>query len=173
MCKIILFTKVKGDTVMEKNFSDIQQFEKAVFHYASKIDNLYRTKLNKLLFYTQFYHKKHFDKAYFSNYVFIKDSFGPVLENLDARLRFLETKSKSIKIEPGPYGDVITPIPGLKLADDVCSEIELEVFEIILNKFSNFNSRELSEYSHNEPLWINTRFKDEISIGRANALLDF
>ena len=173
MCKIILFTKEKEDAFMSKKFSDIQQFEKAVFFYASKIDDLYRTKLNKLLFYTQFYHKKRFKKAYFSNYVFIKDSFGPVLENLDARLNFLETNKKSIRNEQGLYGNVIKTAPNLALADGVCTDNELEIFNKILNKFQNFSSNELSDYSHKEPLWINTRFKDEISIERADELRNF
>ena len=156
---------------MTRKFSDEQQFEKAVFYYASKLNDLYRTKLNKLLFYTQFYHQKRFNKAYFSSFVFIKDTFGPVLVNLDAHLNMLATRG-AITIEPDIYGNIVKAAEGRKLAKGICLPDEIVVFEKILDKFRNFSSRDLSDYSHKEPLWKNTRFKGEIAVGRSNELLD-
>lgn len=178
--KIIYLNKRKGVFNMEclapsKQYDEFSnatliQLAKVILYftrYSSK--NVYKTKLNKLLFYTQFLYYKIYRYRLIDT-EFIKDYYGPVLNKLDDKLDILKN-ANLIKLHKDPFGEVV--LPSILLKQDAYSEEELEVLETVRKQFDNYSSRQISQYSHEESLWIETDLKDIIEIERATELRDF
>ena len=127
---------------------------------------IYKTKLNKLLFYSQFLYAKKYSLDLIGKR-FIKDYYGPAIEDLDQELFLLKQKN-FIKIEYTNYGTIIYPL--IKFKDDNYTYQEREVLQQVVDKFRYHTSAAISEQSHTEPLWINRQFKQEIPLEEAYKL---
>lgn len=173
MGEIIYFNKrieVK-DMTAARRYSDIQQFAKVVLYFVNSSSALvYKTKLNKLLFYAQFLFAKRYGQVFFESQRFIKDHYGPVMENLDSFLLTLQNTG-FIDIENNDFGQVITGKVRIK-TNDYLKEEE-EVLKTILTRFDKSTSREISNISHTESLWQDTPLKGEIDVRRAYELNAF
>lgn len=101
---------------------------------------------------------------------FVCDYFGPVIENIDSYLENIEEKGL-IKIESTAYGKYIHPV--YKLSEDAYSQEELFVLNKVAEQFSDFSSSEISKYSHDEILWIDTDLKNIIPLKDAYKLNEF
>lgn len=151
----------------EKKAENMFSLLKTILYYCNKSSQkLYKTKLNKLLFYTQFLHYKNHDEQLL-NGNFICDHYGPVLENLDEYLSLFE-RAGFISLKNTRYGKVIESNVAIDKKD--YSDKERKTMQKVLNKFDNYTSREISDYSHEESLWENTELKDVIDIERAYEL---
>ncbi len=142
----------------------ILQLAKVVLFFANSSSmRLYKTKLNKLLFYTKFLYFKKFQGSLFAG-DFICDHYGPVLDDLDLYLDILR-KNNIIDTIFTDYGTIV--VPKVKLNESVYSSKEMSVLRSVLNKFDSYTSREISDYSHRESLWCNTKIKETINLERA------
>lgn len=131
--------------------------------------NLYKTKLNKLLFYTQFsYFKQHKERLLEDE--FICDYHGPAITELDTYLKEFEEKGL-IKKATTIYGTVI--VPKVNLFSESYTRSELEILNKVIETFDRYTSSEISDYSHRENLWMCSSIKDPIDINRAVELNDF
>ncbi|MBY6877973.1 type II toxin-antitoxin system antitoxin SocA domain-containing protein [Clostridium botulinum] len=151
-----------------KDFKEnLLELTKIIIYFANKSKTrLYKTKLNKLLFYTQFlYYKTYGEKL--MDFEFIKDHHGPVLNCADKYLNILQDLS-ILRLVETDYGLTIEARFKMKLSD--YEKNELEILSKIQNKFELFTASDISEYSHKEPLWINTGLKQIIDINRAGEL---
>lgn len=171
MGKLILFKPEKGERNMydSSNKSNLVEVAKLILYFANNTTTkLYKTKLNKLLFYTQFLYYKEFKERLIGD-DFICDYHGPTIPDLDqylydfCNLGFIELSNTG-------YGTVI--IPKLRISSKDYNKREKYVLEKILKKFDKFTSTEISDYSHKESLWIKTQIKDVINIERVNELND-
>ncbi|WP_297133147.1 Panacea domain-containing protein [Terrisporobacter sp.] len=149
---------------------NLKTFAKLVLFFANNTKTrLYKTKLNKLLFYTQFLFYKKYEQDLL-NTDFVCDYFGPVIEDIDSYLENIEEKGL-IKIESTTYGKYINPV--YKLSEDAYSQEELFVLNKVAEQFSDFSSSEISKYSHDEILWIDTDLKNIIPLKDAYKLNEF
>lgn len=149
---------------------NLKTFARLVLYFANNTSTrLYKTKLNKLLFYTQFlYFKRYNDDLLETD--FICDYFGPVIEDIDKYLDEIESIGL-IKLENTAYGKFIST--EYNLLDDNYTKEELLILNKVSNYFDKYSASQISEYSHDEPLWINTNLKDVIPLERAYELNDF
>lgn len=131
---------------------------------------IYRTKLNKLLFYTQFLYKKEYEEVLLEEWEFKYDYFGPVLENLNERLDILE-KIGAIEVVSNQFGSIIYPKKVLDIEE--YTEEEIYVLNKVIDKFDSFTSREISEYSHEELFWSDDKRGQIIDIEEASRLRGF
>lgn len=158
----------KGIVMSEEKKGKLNLLKYTLFFANKSKKNLYKTKLNKLLFYTQFiYYKKY--KIKLLNDDFICDFYGPVIDDIDSYLSEFENK-KFIERIHSQFGTIIMPEVALK--DDYYEEQELDVLYSVLNKFDKFTSAQISEYSHKESLWSEDCIKEVIDIERAGELQD-
>lgn len=149
---------------------NLKIFAKLVMYFLNHTNTkLYKTKMNKLLFYTQFLYYKEY-KENLLNGIFICDYYGPVLENIDLYLEVLESKN-FIELNSTNYGLYIEPKGYLN--DKVYTEKELFILKRVLNKFKDYTSYDISEYSHKENLWKDTNLKEIIPLEKAGELNDF
>lgn len=102
----------------------------------------------------------------------MKFDYGPVPKDYDALITFLKILD-FVDIQPtqsygGLYGDIIKPLGEYDPA--LFNEHELEILEVVRKRFSEFSSREISEYSHQEKAWTDTPFYEMISYEYASEL---
>lgn len=170
MDNIIYLNDFKRGNVMNEDKKSKLNLLKYILFFANKSKkNLYKTKLNKLLFYTQFiYYKKY--KVRLLSDEFVCDFYGPVIEEMDSYLGEFENK-KFIKRIKSQFGAII--MPEVTLKDNYYEKKELDVLYTVLNEFDKYTSAQISEYSHKESLWSDNRIKQTISIERAEELKDF
>ena len=150
---------------------ELFELSKLISFFANKSKgNLYRTKLNKLLFYAQFLYLKEYKGEMLLHYNFVKDYHGPVLEDMDKLLVFLKSAS-IIELYETKYG--LTIKPKFELEESLYTSRELKILNKVQEKFKDYTASEISEYSHKEKLWANTELKQVIDVNRANELNEF
>lgn len=169
MNNILYLKNYKKGIVMSKERSSKLNLLKYILFFANKsTKNLYKTKLNKLLFYTQFtYYKKY--KTRLLEDDFICDYYGPVISDIDFYLSEFQDKNFIRRIDSN-FGAIIMPEVSLK--DGFYDEKELDVLYNVLKKFDEYTSAQISEYSHNESLWSEECIKEIIDLERADELQD-
>ncbi len=169
MGKVISFNNNRIGRGKQKMDNRVRLAKYVLFFANNMNSNLYKTKLNKLLFYTQFLFYKRYGEALLEN-DFIKDYYGPVLGELDSYIEEF-SEAKLIATKRTMYGTVIAP--KVKLNAESYTERELAVLNEVCDYFDSYSSTRISDYSHREPLWKETELKDVIPIGEAYKLDDF
>jgi len=170
--RVILEQQSKYSPQEESGFKElnIEKLFNTVLFFASG-EELYKTKLNKLMYFADF-------KFYKENSISITGlryahaPYGPVPDNYSLLLTILEEDNK-IKIGEkaiGPYlGDVIWPLEKPDLNE--FSPEEIKVLLDIQSNFKDKSSTELSDLSHNEEGYKNTKDGEYISYMFAESLL--
>ena len=132
---------------------------------------VFRTKLNKLLFYTDF---KHF-KEYVVSITGVRYEhldFGPTPERYDYYFATL-VDNKAIRAEEVEFPEGYT---GLKLIAEkepdlnIFSDSELKILASVKEHFQSFTSYAISQYVHEEKAYVETKYGQMISYGYANDL---
>jgi uncharacterized phage-associated protein len=168
MSNINLIDEGSRSEVARKKRNLIQLAKIIIYFCDHASEKLYKTKLQKLLFYTQFLYYKTFSKRLLDDN-FIRDYYGPVMDNLDEHLELLESVSY-IKTEDTGYGTVINA--KIRIRENEYTPEEIIIMRKVHARFDKFTAKQISDYSHNETLWKDTSFKEVISIERAYELHD-
>ena len=165
-----LFDMFFSKTPSEDNGFKAFDYEKVcamVLFFANKNRELLKTKLLKLLNYSDMiFYKENGISISGSRYVHLP--YGPVLENFD--ILFGKMTSDNIV-----HIDVIYEngyekhqvVPDSQLPEGVLSDAELDVLEGVHNKFVNYGSVEISNYSHAEKGYSSTSQGEIISYSYA------
>lgn len=149
------------------NKFNINKVIQVISFFANNITMLSKTKLNKLLFYSDF--------SYFYEYTtsitgmtYIHDHYGPVPKKSEILYGLLSDEEKiRWHLFPNEQGEFIT-------CDEEITELnedELEVLNKVLLKFKNDNAQTISNKSHEEKAWIETRLKQVIPYDYARTLI--
>jgi uncharacterized phage-associated protein len=130
-------------------------------YIAEKGKDIYKTKLNKLLFYSDFINFHLYGHS-ISGAKYIHVPFGPVPEQYGTALEQL-AKAGRVKLLPAGRQSFL-----LKPTDSHDEKFELEPEELatidwVLEKYGSLSSVEISELSHNEKAYKYTRPGEEIA----------
>lgn len=152
-----------------KKHDNLLEIAKLVLYFANNsTEKLYKTKLQKLLFYAQFlYYKQYTEKLIEDD--FISDYFGPAIVDLDEYLDIFEAAGL-IKLCNTNYG--VSIIPKIVLSKDDYSAEEKEVLKRVQKKFDKYTATEISSYSYDEQFWNEGNIQGIIGIERAIELHD-
>jgi uncharacterized phage-associated protein/DNA-binding transcriptional regulator YiaG len=130
----------------------------------------YKTKLNKLLFYTDFCH---FKKTGFSvsGATYRAIQFGPVPNDYDTLYQEVIKKEK-VECVVSEDGDFISeqylPIKNKTFDASLFSEDEIKTLNKVSQKFKGINAKKIKDISHEETAWIeNEKSKGLISFDYA------
>lgn len=132
---------------------DPYKFAAITHFFASKLSTIYKTRMNKLLFYADFTHFRAFGRG-ISGAKYRAIAMGPVPDNFDSLFQFAEDEG-FIKLEHHEYdngaiGTKFLPgTRGLELSAD-----EISTLERVFNRFGNVKSQEIINLSHNEEAWL-------------------
>lgn len=142
-------------------FSGNIEFQLSKFYsaclYFAKGSGIWKTKLNKLLFYADFLHfKRHKKSITGSRYACA--SYGPVPDNYDMLFSLLiergDLETKEVPTNGDNIGEMFYAAKGVDLS--LFSESELTVLKDVETKFAEFTARKITDYSHEEEGYIRT-----------------
>lgn len=142
-----------------------------VLFFANKSVELLKTKLMKLLNYSDMIFFKE-NGVSISGLRYVHLQFGPVPKNFDNIMEKMEI-DKIAHIEvfyEGGY-EKHQVIPDGDIPENILSDEEVAVLERIYNKFKNFGSYEISQYSHKEKGYCETKTGQVISYLYAKDIL--
>lgn len=142
---------------------DFEKFSNMVWFFSKK-DRPYLTKLNKLMFYADYYFFKEY-KFSLSGAKYIRDYYGPVPEKFST----LYDNIKEIEIIENERGSFTSALIN-KSEEEIFNEQELEILNFVYERFKNMYANEIKDFSHEEKCWIETPNKDLISYSYAEEI---
>jgi putative zinc finger/helix-turn-helix YgiT family protein len=146
-----------------KKFSPETLMEMMIF-FANKSAGIFKTKINKLLWYSDFIHYRlHSVSISGASYVHLK--WGPVPDNYDMCLSLLLDQGALAREEVYFSKDTVREklVPTREPDESVFSSDELETMSEVFRNFRKLTSKQLSDLSHTETGYIKTDEGDPIS----------
>lgn len=152
----------------QNEYSGFQRFnfEKAkniIIYFAKNQVKLYKTKLLKLMWYTDALHFSRTTKS-ISGLTYIHLTYGPVPEDRNELLGLME-KMNAIRIEE----DIHTSYVGECIEtdedfdDSLFTEGELSVLHEVNKKFADYSSTDMVKLTHDEEAYIKTLMQEKMS----------
>lgn len=161
--RLLLSNKVIDEFTGFRMF-DLTRVMNIILYIAQSSGGVFKTKLNKLLWYVDFLNFKIYSVSISgSNYYHLP--LGPILDDYDLIIGYM-IREKLLKKEEVSFGDGIV---GEKLKVEFeyngedFSESELKVMNYVIEYFKNYNCRVISDYSHNEIPYKKTPENKKIS----------
>lgn len=149
---------------------DFEKFANVVLFFANKIDLLWKTKLNKLLFYADFLCFKQ-NTVSITGSKYIKFEHGPVPDQYGTLLWFME-EERFVSLDPtvlGEYkGHIIKALT--EVDPDLFEDYEWDLLEAVVDKYGQYSSTEIRNISHEEKGWIETEYFSAIPYYFANSI---
>jgi len=148
---------------------DFEKLTALVQLFALLNQSLFKTKLQKLLFYADFLCYKRYEYQ-ITGLAYIHHHYGPVPANHDLiQWALFTTGAIDVKPFDGPFGGEI--IIALQEPDkSLFNEEEFEVINTVAGYFKDFTATNISDFSHGEQGYNKTGFKEIISYSYASDL---
>ncbi len=124
-----------------------------ILFYINKLEGVFSTKMNKLLFYTDFLSYKTRGVG-LTGLSYRAIQFGPVPVKWNILYSLIEgVETEIVPFANGNAGEKLTSLEKTCLS---CFEPqELEILNTVINKFAECSSTEISAISHKEDAWLN------------------
>lgn len=139
------------------NFDKLKQM---VIYFTTSIDNLSKTKLNKLLFYSDFGFFRE-SMLSMSGVVYIHDHYGPVPDSSDLIYSSL-VETSVIEKKPFPNGRGFKLVTNEIFNRDYFNSEELRFLKKVRDTFEDDKAQDISDKSHEEVGYIQTELKETI-----------
>lgn len=146
---------------------DVEKFMAVVLFFALNQSGLYKTKLMKLLWYSDMFFFKE-NTVSITGMKYIHQQYGPVPDKYSLCLSIMETLG-IIELQEQEFGEVVLP-KGDKILIEKLSKSEIEVLKMVNEKFFYTRTNEISALSHKEKGYKETSLLDPISYEYAFAL---
>lgn len=152
-----LFTTPRGP---ENGYAQLSlnRLKNIMLYILNKCDDVWCTKMNKLLFYTDFMSYRERGMA-MTGLSYRAIDFGPVPERWDR----VYSEFPEVRQELRQVGDFVGSVLIASEESDysMFTDAELKVLDSICTHFSKMSSREISRISHDEDAWLNHHDKHE------------
>jgi putative zinc finger/helix-turn-helix YgiT family protein len=170
---VTLFGKARDDIHSGFRRFDLERFEAAVLYCCRRVPYVTKVKLNKLLWYCDFYTYKTLGRSA-TGAVYVHLTYGPVPEHYESyldymeRVGMLEAEEIIYDEDKGILGDLYraTEDPDLSLFTDT----ERECLEKVAGFFKGMGAKAISDYSHQEEGWRKTQKGEILSYEWAKTL---
>lgn len=148
----------------------MHKLENLIGYIADKVDNLYKTSLNKYLFYIDFLSYKE-NCISITGLRYEKYQHGPIIENKGYEEIINMSTEKFEREEKYNNDSISTKIKSCKNYDlSYFKEYEIEIIDLIINQFKDLNCTKISDLSHEEDAWKETKISELISYDYADTL---
>lgn len=147
---------------------DFDKFKHLVLFFSQQINYLSKTKLNKLLFYSDF---KFFQEETISitGLIYQHDYYGPVPKDFDLLYAALDdSEDIEWRLLPSAQGEYVENKTTFN--SDLFTKEELEMLHTVLKNFEKDNALVVTEKSHEEQAYIETKMKEKIPYHYADTL---
>jgi putative zinc finger/helix-turn-helix YgiT family protein len=160
---------VREDAATYGTRSGLRKLGEMMVHFAER-PAMWRTRLNKLLFYADFLHFKRFGVS-ISDARYVNMQYGPVPADFYA-LQAALVDDTSLDERLGGVGDCsATVFVANRPADcSLFSADELRTLDDVVRKFDGWSASQIAEFSHREPAWTETGDRDTIGYEFAERL---
>lgn len=161
------------DSKTDKNGNkllDIDKIVDMVSYFAIFVPNLYKVKLMKLLWYADMLAFQKNGEA-MSGLVYLHEPLGALPHGHEEILALSEINVVEKFFDYDKFAICITSNKSLKDLNLTCEE--KNILDIVISKFKNFSSTNISEYMHKESAYTNTSKNQIISYNYANELNPF
>lgn len=152
-----LFTTPRGP---ENGYAQLSlnRLKNIMLYILNRCDEVWCTKMNKLLFYTDFLSYRERGMA-MTGLSYRAIDFGPVPERWDR----VYSEFPEVRQELRQVGDFVGSVLIASEESDysMFTDAELKVLDSICTHFSKMSSREISRISHDEDAWLNHHDKHE------------
>lgn len=136
---------------------DIDKIANALSFFATSKIDLFKTKVNKLLFYSDFLNYQRYGSSMFG-ITYKAIPFGPVPVEYEKIFKHLYDEDiidiEQVRIDHN-YAEKF--IPHLPFNQELFNPIELRVLQDVVNKFKGKNTTEVVDISHEEDAWIENK----------------
>lgn len=143
-----------------------------IWHFAAKGKQMYKTKLNKLLFYADFVNF-YLNGRSISGANYVHLPFGPVPDQYEQILKKLtaagELEMTAIKTRKGTASEIHPGANAGSAAEKLAPE-EAAALDWVLDNYGEMSTEEIMELSHNEKAYRNTYPNEKIAYGYAQFL---
>ena len=148
---------------------DPEKIRQVILFFVNQLEGVVETKLNKLLFYADFFAYKTFGKG-LTGLQYQAISYGPVPLHYATIYENLEGLQKDLQeFGSGYVGSVISSTDVFD--NKLFNKEELSVLHTVANNFKHVSAVEISKISHNEDAWIaNKDLRSVISYNHAFTL---
>ncbi|MDP3014651.1 MAG: DUF4065 domain-containing protein [Candidatus Subteraquimicrobiales bacterium] len=142
--------------VPQKNFGKFKEILLFILDRVGSKPNIGETVVYKLLYFIDFnYYEKYEEQLIGATY--LKNSYGPTPIEFKKIVDKMVEDKEIEKIESRYFNYPQTKyLPVRKYNLDKLNGNEIEVIEDVLNKLSDMNASQISEYSHNDVPWLTT-----------------
>ncbi len=131
---------------------DVRKLGQMVTFFARNLNGVFETKLNKLLFYTDFLHYRHFTEG-ISGLRYKAITYGPVPVNYGTLYESLPGLHKDVvEVKGGYMGTVI--YSDAAFCPEMFSDAEMKTMESVLEHFKDDTASGISRISHREKAWL-------------------
>jgi uncharacterized phage-associated protein len=137
-----------------------------VSHLAARTTELYKTKLNKLLFYADFVNFYHYGRS-ISGFRYLHLPYGPVPNGYEETLKELKGDG-IIDILASGSSELIQS--GGNTADTGLTSEEIETLDWVADTYGKLSASQLTELSHRERAYRDTKTGEEIAYEYAKFL---
>ena len=144
----------------------LEKMAAMVSYFAERAENLYKTKLNKLLFYADFTNYYRLGKS-ISGSRYVHLPYGPVPDGYEETLETLNHYGV-IDVTKENSADLVRS--GESPAKSFLNAEEIETLDWILENYGRMSASQLTEISHREKAYSNTRAGEEIAYEYAKFL---
>lgn len=143
-------------SIPQKN---LQKFKEVLLYILNKVGakpNIGETVLYKILFYIDFdYYERYEEQLIGATY--IKNHFGPTPKEFIRIVEKMERDKELTRLKDKYFTHPQTKYLPLREPDlSILSGREVEFIDEVLNKLSDMNAIQISEYSHNDVPWLTT-----------------
>jgi putative zinc finger/helix-turn-helix YgiT family protein len=149
-----IFSHAKPTAFTGYRKPSIEKIAAMIACFSERITDLWKTKLNKLLFYADFLHYKRTGYS-ISGTAYRAIPFGPVPAEYDKLYVKLKDDTLAdilfIEFDNGNYGEAIQAKK--KFEEDVFTPAERDTLNEVVLKFGSWNTKQLVNASHNESAW--------------------
>ncbi len=142
----------------------LEKIAHTISHFAQHVDHLWKTKLNKLLFFSDFLHYKRTGYS-ICGIAYRAVQLGPVPAEYDKLyLKLLDDNLFEVEFitfkENGYVGEALRN--KIDFASELFTTTEINVLEEVSKKMANKTSTEIVELSHKEKAWIENESRHDL-----------
>ncbi|MDO8805582.1 MAG: DUF4065 domain-containing protein [Elusimicrobiota bacterium] len=150
---------------------DLEKTLSMIALIAEKTKGVFTTKLNKLMWYTDFLHFKGYGRS-ITGCTYVHLPLGPVPNNYDLLIS-VAADDKLISKEEKFFSNGMAGVEFKSIATidkSLFSKEEIKTIEAVTNHFKAYNCKQIKDQSHNEKAYIKTSAGDGISYKYASQI---
>ena len=148
---------------------NIDKLEAVISYYAKRVNNLFKVKLMKMLWYADSLSFKNYQRT-ITGLVYCHDSMGalPI-----GHYKIVGLQNVNMQEEDGFEITKYHFLANENIDENILSTEEQNILDAVINKFNSFKSQEIVEYMHDEIAYKKTNDKEIIPFSLARQIKDF